>query len=70
LPTSRYAHRPMFRNMMRPTGEASRPVSGDFVCRLSETRLFVIRLAPQLTEPLAQEFLAMQPSRVDSVTGS
>jgi hypothetical protein len=27
----------MFRNMMRPTGEASRPVSGDFVCRLSNS---------------------------------
>src|SRR5262245_65274733 len=34
LPTSRYAHRARFRNMMRPTGEASRPVSGDLVCRL------------------------------------
>jgi len=56
--------------MMRPTGEASKPVSGDFVCRLFERRLFVIRLAPHLTEFLAPGFLAMQPSRVDSVTGS
>jgi hypothetical protein len=36
LPTSRYAHRPRFRKIMRPTGEASRPVSGEFVCRLCE----------------------------------
>src|SRR6185437_12049622 len=70
LPTSRYAHRPRFRKMMRPTGEASRPVSGDFVWPSIQSRLFVIRLAPHLTERFAPGFMALQPSRVDSVTGS
>jgi hypothetical protein len=36
LPTSHYAHRPRFRKMVRLTGEACRPVSGELVCRLCE----------------------------------
>jgi len=55
--------------MMRPTGEASRPVSGDFVSPPIRSRLFVIRLAPHHTSHCSG-FTAMQPSRVDSVTGS
>jgi hypothetical protein len=45
------AHRARVRNLMRPTGEASGPVSGDFVCRFRvcrscSSRRLVIRLAP------------------------
>jgi hypothetical protein len=70
LPTSRYAHRPRFRKMMRPTGEASRPVSGDFVCRLFAAGSSSSALRRISQSRFAPEFLAMQPSRVDSVTGS
>jgi hypothetical protein len=59
----------MFIRVMRPTGEASKPVSGDFVCRI-RNRLFVIGLRRRLAEPLAPGFVALQLSRVDSVKGS
>jgi hypothetical protein len=70
LPTSCYAHRSRFRKMMRPTGEASRPVSGDFVCRLFAAGSSSSALRRISQSRFAPEFLAMQPSRVDSVTGS
>lgn len=70
LPTSRYAHRLRFRKMMRPTDEASRPVSGDFVCRLFAAGSSSSALRRISQSRFAPEFLAMQPSRVDSVTGS
>jgi len=56
--------------MMRPTGEASRPVSGDFVCRLFAAGSSSSALRRISQSRFALEFLAMQPSRVDSVTGS
>ena len=70
LPTCRYAHRPRFRKLMRPTGEASRPVSGDIVRRLIEAGCSSSALRRISQSRLAPEFLAMQPSRVDSVIGS
>ena len=36
LPNSRYAHRSRLKNLMRPTGEASEPISGEFVSRFSK----------------------------------
>jgi len=47
--------------MMRPTGEASRPVSGDFVCRLSE--ISALRHPPCAAphRAAAPGFTAIQP---------
>src|ERR1700760_462433 len=53
---------------MRLTGEASRPVSGDFVCRLSaQAGPSLSALRHRLAEPEAPGLHAAQPSRVDSV---
>jgi hypothetical protein len=68
LPTSRYAHFAQHKNVMRPTGEASKPVSVDFDCRLSALRHRFCAAASQ--SALAPGFRGDAPVRVDSVTES
>jgi hypothetical protein len=59
--------------LMRPTGEASGPIRGEFVSRLVKPLLsgrFAIRRASAAAaQSLAPGFLAMRPFRVDSVAG-
>jgi hypothetical protein len=64
-----------FKNLMRPTGEAFEPVSGDFVCRLLKDRCsssanYHRSCAAAAQSLFAPGFQAMQPARVDSVEGN
>jgi len=55
-----------FKNVMRPTGEASKPVSTDFVCRFRYIGSSSSELHRRLAEPQAPGFQAVRPYRVDS----